>query len=113
MSSCVRSFFDHSDRQLLAALCFLHLREAQRRSKSGWTRADNQDINFKSLALGHALLLQLRDDRRRELEEITLDAVIGDLEDRRVRVLVNRHDRARSLHANEMLNRTRNAEGHV
>ena len=44
-------------------------------------------------------LLELRQD----LEEIADEAVIGDLEDRRLLVLVDRDDDLRILHAGEML----------
>ena len=39
-------------------------------------------------------LLQRLDDRRHDLEQIADDAVVGDLEDRRVGILVDRDDRA-------------------
>src|SRR5262245_54097693 len=47
------------------------------------------------------------------VEEIARRAVVGDVEDRRLRVRVDRDDRARRLHAGEMLNRARDAEGEV
>ena len=56
------------------------------------------------------LFLQLRNERRRELEQIALDAVVGDFEDRRLGVLVDRDDGARALHADQVLNGARDAE---
>jgi hypothetical protein len=57
-------------------------------------------------------LLQLV-DRRHDLEQIADDAVVGHFEDRRVAILVDRDDRARSLHADQMLNRAGDAERHI
>ena len=52
------------------------------------------------------LLGQLRDD----LEQVADQADVGDLEDRRVLVLVDRDDDLRILHAGEVLDRARNAD---
>src|SRR5512132_1053450 len=42
---------------------------------------------------------------RHDFEQITYDPVVGDLEDRRVLVLVDRDDRPRGAHPGEMLHR--------
>ncbi len=46
-------------------------------------------------------------------EEISDEAVIGDLEDRRLWIFVDGHDRLRVLHAGQVLNRARNRDGDV
>src|SRR5262249_13623061 len=58
-------------------------------------------------------LLELVGERGHHLEEVRHDAVVGDLEDRRLRVLVDRDDDLRRPHASEMLNRTGNAKAEV
>ena len=52
---------------------------------------------------------QLRDD----LVQVADDPEIGELEDRRVRVLVDRDDRARALHPDLVLDRAGDADGDV
>src|SRR5687768_6891209 len=54
-------------------------------------------------------LLQLRQD----LEQVADETVIGDLEDRRLGVLVDGDDDARILHAGEVLDGARYAAGNV
>src|SRR5919109_602878 len=54
-------------------------------------------------------LLEFFDDGRNHLEEVAHDAVVGDLEDRRFLVLVDRDDDAAVLHAGEVLDRARDA----
>src|SRR4029077_5902579 len=49
----------------------------------------------------------------KRLIEIGDQAIVGDLEDRRLLVLVDRHDHLGILHAGEMLDRTRNADRDV
>ena len=56
------------------------------------------------------MLFQRRDHRRHDLEQIAHDPVIGDFENRRLGVLVNRDDRPRAFHADDVLNRARDAE---
>src|SRR3954469_23783994 len=51
--------------------------------------------------------------RRNDLECVTDDAVVRDLEDRRFLVLVDRDDRARSTHACEMLDGARDANSDI
>src|SRR6187549_1686268 len=53
------------------------------------------------------------DDRGHDLEQVADNAVVGDLEDRGVGVFVDRDDRVRTLHADEMLDGARDAERHV
>ena len=57
--------------------------------------------------------LQLFDHRRHDLEQIARDAVVGDLEDRRFGILVDRHDRARALHADDVLDGAGDAEREI
>ena len=55
------------------------------------------------------LLRQLRHD----LEQVAHEAVVGDLEDRRLGVLVDRDDHLAVLHAGEVLDRARDADRDV
>ena len=50
---------------------------------------------------------------RRDLEQVADHAVVGDLEDRRLFVLVDRDDRLRRLHAGAVLDRTGDAQRDV
>src|SRR6478736_3671483 len=50
---------------------------------------------------------------RNDLEQISDDAVVGHLENRRFLVLVDRHDRLAVLHSGEMLDGAGNADGDV
>src|ERR1700754_1104393 len=59
------------------------------------------------------LLLDRGGEFGNDLEEIAHDAVVGNLEDRRFLVLVDRHDRLAVLHAGEMLDRAGDADGDV
>ena len=52
-----------------------------------------------------SLRLQRLDHRRHDLEQVADDAVVGDLEDWRVGILVDGDDRVRALHADQMLDR--------
>src|SRR3954470_20818656 len=58
-------------------------------------------------------LVQFRHDRRHDLEQVPGDAEVGDLENRRFRVLVDGHDGPRTLHPNEMLDRAGDPKGDV
>src|SRR5699024_7868997 len=49
----------------------------------------------------------------RDVEQIPDDAEVGDLEDRRLRVLVDSDDRLRGLHPGTVLDRPRNTECEV
>src|SRR5262249_24470942 len=48
-----------------------------------------------------------------DLEHVADNAVVGDLEDRRFLILVDRDDGLRRSHAGEMLDRARDADSHV
>src|SRR6188768_324776 len=48
------------------------------------------------------LLVQLSDHRGDDFEQVAGDAVVGDFEDRRFRILVDRDDGARPLHADQV-----------
>ena len=48
-----------------------------------------------------------------DFEQIADDAVVGDFEDRRVGILVDRDDRPRALHADDVLDRAGDAEREV
>src|SRR5690606_25013690 len=50
---------------------------------------------------------------RHDLEQVADQAVVGHLEDRRVRILVDRHDHLRILHARQVLDRARHAHRDV
>src|SRR5438132_4582626 len=58
-------------------------------------------------------LLELLRQLRHDLEQVADDAVVGDLEDRRLGILVDRDDGARALHPHEMLDGAGDAEGDV
>src|SRR5581483_1986940 len=51
--------------------------------------------------------------RRDDFKQVADDAVISDFKDRRLLVLVDRDNRARALHPDELLDRARNADGEV
>src|SRR2546425_5246526 len=57
--------------------------------------------------------LEFLGQRRDHLEEVGHDAVIGDLEDRRLRVLVDGDDDLRGAHAGQVLDGARDAEAEV
>src|SRR6185503_12984929 len=65
-------------------------------------------ISVMSLGLAHGLR-----HRRHHLEHVAHDAVIRDLEDRRLFVLVDRDDRLGRAHAGEMLNCAGDPDGNV
>ena len=108
---------EHGNRERLAALLLLQLRQPQRGRHPGGAAADDQDVDFEGftgkklpvpapapasvLTLANTKLVQLelfvqfRDHRRHDLEQVADDAVVGDLEDRRLGILVDRDDGAR------------------
>src|SRR5687768_10985376 len=67
----------------------------------------------RSLISGISGLLELSNHRWHDLEQIANDAIVRDLEDRRIAIFINCDDRAGALHADHMLDRTGNAERHV
>src|SRR5690349_19537044 len=58
-------------------------------------------------------LADLLGQHRDGFEEVTDDAVIGDVEDRRFGIFIDGHDRARVLHSDQVLDRAGDSEGHV
>ena len=52
---------EHGDRQRFAAVCLLQLRETKRGREAGGATADDQDIDFESLAPFVGSLRQRRD----------------------------------------------------
>src|SRR5690349_2391817 len=83
------------------------------RTSTSRTSRSGTAIGSRLSALCAGSFLQLRNDGRRQLEQVALNPVVGDLEDWRLGVLVDGDDRACALHADEMLNGAGNAEGHV
>src|SRR5215469_17372744 len=57
--------------------------------------------------------LQLFGESGHDFENVCDHAVIGDLEDGRVLVFVYRHNRARALHADNVLNRAADSQGEI
>ena len=108
---------EHGDRERLAALLLLELGEPQRSRHPGGAAADDQDVDFEGFSRVISVpqwkplsFFQFRNHRRHDLEQIADDPVVGDFEDRRLGVLVDRDDRSRALHADEVLNRAGDAE---
>src|SRR5215469_16112840 len=58
-------------------------------------------------------LLQLFGESGHDFENVCYHAVIGDLEDGRVLVFVYRHNRARALHADNVLNCAADSQGEI
>src|SRR6185295_16079003 len=48
---------EDGDRQRVAAFLLLELRQAKRRRESGWTPADDQDVDFQRFAVSRRFLL--------------------------------------------------------
>ena|SRR6266508_3307534 len=103
MRTDLAGFFDDRNRERLAAFLLLQLGQSERRGKPGWAAAYDEDVNVDSVASHRLPFLELRRDCRRNLEQITLNAVVCDLEDWRFRVLVDRDDRACALHSDQVL----------
>src|SRR3979490_1820632 len=73
-----------------------------------------------SLGFGFALsrlflqeLFELFGEERSDLEEVADDAVVGDLEDRRLGILVDRADHLRRAHAGQVLDGAGNPEAQI
>src|SRR5262245_31683411 len=84
------------------------------RSAVIWQAAAAECVILERVACSRGLALsdelgQLRDD----LVQVADDPEVGVLEDRRVRVLVDRDDHARALHPDLVLDRARDADGDV
>src|SRR5690242_11990004 len=75
--------------------------------------ADNRSL--LSFFLGSLVqeVLELLGQEGGDLEEVADDAVVGDLEDRGLRVLVDGADHLRGAHAGQVLDRARDAEAEV
>src|SRR6266508_6089490 len=58
-------------------------------------------------------LLELGGQERHHLEEVSHDPVVGDLEDRRLGILVHRADHFRGPHPRQVLDGARDAEPHI
>src|SRR5699024_12355181 len=82
-----------------------------RRAWSRWTlllKSAPRHVRASALATVH-LFGELGGD----VEQITDNAEVRDLEDRRLRILVHRHDRFRCLHSGTVLNRAGNSQGDI
>src|SRR5947208_1093074 len=98
---------------------------------SAWSRALGRSLTWVMVAIppylrrsaagfhglvGHwllAALAQLLGQLGKRLIEVGDQAIVGDLEDRRLLILVDRHNHLGILHAGEMLDRARNADRNV
>src|SRR5215470_4606169 len=69
--------------------------------------------SIASLRLFHQQLLELLLERGGDLEQIAHDAEVGDLEDRRLRVLVDGADHLGRAHPREMLDSARDPEPEI
>src|SRR4051794_2874744 len=63
--------------------------------------------------LGSPNLFNLLDKRRHYIEQISDHPKVGDLKDGRFRILIDRDDRPRALHADDVLDSAANAEREV
>src|SRR5262249_49822110 len=70
-------------------------------------------MSTSSISRSATLLVQFRDHRGNDFEQIPDDTVVRDLEDRRFGILVDRDDRTGSLHTDEVLDGPGDAERHV
>src|SRR4051795_11919376 len=79
-----------------------------------WCDASERIARARS-ALRRALfpLFDLFRELRHDVEQITDDAAVDELEDRRLGVLVDGDDRLRCLHAGPVLDRAGDADRHV
>src|SRR5207237_532844 len=80
----------------------------QSRARKGGGKSDGRTAKASAAALLHELG-QLRDDR----VQVADDGQVGELEDRRIRVLVDRDDHVGVLHADLVLDRARDADRDV
>src|SRR5947207_5828703 len=85
----------------------------------GMILSSRSGIGGGSGGLGEAILMvflglaHCLGERRNHLEHVADDSVVGDLEDRRIFVLVDGDDRLRRAHAGEMLYRARDSDSDV
>jgi len=102
--------------------------QVQGASETSRPSADDQDVRVQPLAFGahtpilarklledwlQLLLFEGFGERRNEFENVSDDAVIGDLEYRRVLVLVDGHDGARTLHPHDVLDGAADAQREI
>src|SRR6476646_5154821 len=82
---------------------------------SGLHSASADNRLLLSFLLGSLVqeVLELLGQEGGDLEEVADDAVVGDLEDRGLRVLVDGADHLRGAHAGQVLDRARDAEAQV
>ena len=80
---------------------------------SAYNARERKESCRRVTAASGALRLQLLDELRHRDEEVLHEAVVGDLEDRRVGVLVDRDDDLRALHAGDVLDGARDADRDV
>src|SRR4051794_10226185 len=83
----------------------------------GWRRMSIRANIYRSLhaAIAAVSLCFLHgvDQLGDHLKQISDDAIVRDLEDRRVRVFINRDHRARALHSDEVLDRAGDSDGQI
>src|SRR2546421_3836804 len=70
-------------------------------------------VSFSCMILFFEKSLELFGQLRHHLEEVADDAVVGDLEDRRLGVLVDGHDHLGGAHAGQVLDGARDTEAQV
>jgi len=58
-------------------------------------------------------LVQDKNQSQINLEQVSNDAIVGNLEDRSLGILVDRHNYFTVFHTSEVLNCTRDADGYV
>src|ERR1035438_1099234 len=58
-------------------------------------------------------LLERCDQFRHHLEQIADNPIVGNFENRSIRIFIDGYDGARPLHPHQVLNRTGDADGHV
>ena len=103
-------------------MLFLQLCKSQRCGQPSGAAADDQDVDVEGFALHErtnfirafeifvdfvvSLFPELGDERGHDLEQIADDAVVGDLEDGGVRILIDGNNRPRPLHPDEVLDRS-------
>ena len=111
MRTGLSRLFKNSHRQGLAAVVFMPRGKPDRGGHPSGTATDNQDIDIQSFTLQNRLPPGLRvglkcgDQRWHHLKQISNDTEISDLEDGCICIFVHRHDRPRTFHSYEMLNR--------
>src|SRR3974390_2458964 len=75
-----------------------------------WRASSIDENNLELNALG---LLHFLDQRRHDVEQVSDDSDIGDLEDRCLRVFVDSNNTSRALHTYDMLDRSADAQRQI